>query len=69
MGKRLAIATTDAEVALLTLSELNQQIAWMERRAFSMTLSLSLRRLAAKRLAWLEGKREELHGISQAHLG
>ena len=64
MGKRSAIATTDAEAAVLTLSELDQQIAWMEYRAFNMELSSSLRKLAVKRLLWLEAKREDLHGIS-----
>ena len=64
MGRRPAIATSDEEAAVLTLSELDQQIAWMEYRAFNMELSASLRKLAAKRLAWLVAKREELHGIS-----
>lgn len=64
MGKRLAIATTDAEAAVLTLSELDQQIAWMEYRAFNMGLSSSQRKLAVKRLVWLEAQREDLHGIS-----
>jgi hypothetical protein len=62
MGKRLAIATTDEEAAILTLSEMDQQIAWMAYRAFDMGLSSSLRKLAVKRLVWLEAKREELHG-------
>ena len=64
MGKRLAIATTDAEAAVLTLSELDQQIGWMEYRAFNMELSFSQRKLAVKRLVWLEAQREDLHGIS-----
>jgi hypothetical protein len=64
MGKRPAIATTDEEAAVLTLAEIEQQIAWMEYRACNMGLSPSLRMLAVKRLTWLEAKREELHGIS-----
>jgi hypothetical protein len=64
MGKRPAIATTDEEAAVLTLSEMDQQIAWMEYRAFNMGLSSSLRKLAVKRLVWLEAQREDLHGIS-----
>jgi hypothetical protein len=66
MGKRPAIATTDEEAAILTRSEMDQQIAWMEDRAFNMGLSSSFRKLAVKRLVWLEAKREELHGISGA---
>jgi hypothetical protein len=64
MGKRPAIATTDEEAAILTLAEMDQQIAWMEFRAYNMELSSSLRMLAVKRLVWLEAKREQLHGIS-----
>jgi hypothetical protein len=63
MGKRLAIATTDGEAAVLTLTELNQQITWMEYRAFDMGVSSSQRKLAIKRLVWLEAQRENLHGI------
>jgi hypothetical protein len=64
MDKRPAIATTDEEAAILTLAEMDQQIAWMEYRACNMELSSSLRMLAVKRLIWLEAKREQLHGIS-----
>jgi hypothetical protein len=64
MGKRPAIATTDEEAAILTLAEMDQQIALMEFRAYNMELSSSLRMLAVKRLVWLEAKREQLHGIS-----
>lgn len=63
MGKRAAIASTEAEVTVLPLPALNQQIAWMEYRAFKMKLSSSLRKSAAKRLVWLEAKREALYGI------
>jgi len=62
MGKRSAVATTEAEVASLTLSQLNQQIAWSEHRARS-DLSASLRRLTLKHLVWLEEQRERLHGV------
>src|SRR5260370_33665489 len=36
MGKRSAIATTDAEAAALTVSELNQQIAFAKHQSWPM---------------------------------
>jgi hypothetical protein len=62
VGKRSAIATTDAEAAALTLPELNQQIALLKYRVESR-LSASLRRSAFKRLVWLEEQRERLHAV------
>ncbi len=63
MGKRSAVATTDEEVAELTLPELNGQIALLKWRAGRTDVSASLRRLAFKHLVWLEERRETLHGI------
>jgi hypothetical protein len=63
MGKRSAIATTDAEVAKLTLPELNGQISALKWRSERPDVSASLRRSAFKRLVWLEERREVLHGI------
>ena len=63
MGKRSAIATTDEEVAKLTLPELNGQISLLKWRAESPDVSASLRRSAFKRLVWLEERRETLHGV------
>jgi hypothetical protein len=48
MGKRYAIATTDAEAAALTVSELNQQIAFAKHQSWPMVkpvlLAANLRR-------------------------
>jgi hypothetical protein len=64
MGKRSAVATTDEEVAKLTLPELNGQITLLKWRAARRDTSASLRRLAFKRLVWLEKRREALHGVT-----
>jgi hypothetical protein len=63
MGERSFIATTDGEVAALTLPELNGQIALLKWRAEKSGKSASLRRSAPRRLVWLEQRRESLHGI------
>jgi hypothetical protein len=63
MGKRSAIATTDEEVAKLTLPELNGQISLLKWRAERADMSASLRRSAFKSLVWLEERRETLHGV------
>jgi hypothetical protein len=63
MGKRSAIATTEAEAAALTLSELNQRIASMQF-GVDRDLSAWLRRSAFKRLVWLEEQRKRLHGVA-----
>jgi len=62
VGKRSAIASTEAEAAALSLDELNRQIATLKYRAASQ-LSVSLRRSAFRRLVWLEAQRERLHGV------
>ncbi|NPU09657.1 hypothetical protein HL667_12675 [Bradyrhizobium sp. 83012] len=62
MGKRAVMAMTEAEVRALSLSQLNQQIAWMEYRANSVGSS-SLRKSALRQLTWLEEQREKLHGV------
>jgi hypothetical protein len=67
MGKRSIIATTEAEVAALSLPKLNQQIHWMELRAREdgpIPMRSSLRKSAFKQLLWLEAQRERLHGIA-----
>jgi hypothetical protein len=57
-------ATTEREVAALTLAQLNQQIAWANYRATKMPNSpSSLRKRDMLRLIWLESLREKLHGI------
>lgn len=66
MGKRSVIATTEAEVAALSLGELNRQIHWMELRARKdgpIPKRSSLRKSEFKRLLWLEAERERLHGV------
>jgi hypothetical protein len=63
VGKRSAIATTNEEVAKLTLLELNGQIATLKWRAGRSDTSAALRRSAFKRLVWLEERREALHGV------
>jgi hypothetical protein len=62
MGKRAAVATTEEEVARLTLAQLNGQIASAEWR-FQMVANSQLRKAAYKRLVWYERLRESLHGI------
>jgi hypothetical protein len=64
MRKRSAAVTTEEEVAALTLSALNQQIAWARWSAEENASSASLRKIAFKRLAWFEEQRERLHGIA-----
>jgi hypothetical protein len=61
MGKRSAVATSEAEAAALTLAELNQQIAVLKFR--TEIGSSALRRSAFRRLAWLEEQRERLHAV------
>jgi hypothetical protein len=62
MGKRAAIATTEAEVLRLTLAQLNQQIAKTEHRVNSVS-NAALRKSAFRLLIWQEAQRETLHGI------
>ncbi len=61
MGKRSAIATSEAEAASLTLSELNRQIAFLKFR--TETGSSALRRSAFRHLVWLEEQRERLYAV------
>jgi len=63
MGKRSAIATTEEEVAKLTLSELNGQISLLRWRAERADVSASLRKSAFESLVWLEEHRQTIHGI------
>lgn len=63
MGKRSVIATSEEEVATLTLAELNGQISILKWRAGRPDASASLRKAAFKRLVWLEERRETLHGV------
>jgi hypothetical protein len=56
-------ATTEREVATLTLAQLNLQIAWANYRVTRMRLPHSLRKRSMQRLIWLETLREKLHGI------
>jgi hypothetical protein len=56
------MATSEAEVAQLTLRQLNAQIAYAVWR-FQYIGKSSLRKDAFKRLLWLEAQREKLHGI------
>lgn len=62
-------ATTERQVAALTLAQLNQQIAWAKYRVTKMQLPNSLRKRSMQRLIWLESLREKLHGIPAAHRG
>jgi hypothetical protein len=63
MRQRSGFPTTEAEVSLLSLSELNEIIAHLRYRAEAMGLSSSLRRSSFKGLVWFETQRERLHGV------
>ena len=62
MGRLKGGANTDAEAERLTLSQLNLLISGAEWR-FGHATNSNLRKLAFKRLTWLEAQRERLHGI------
>jgi hypothetical protein len=64
VGKRSAIPDSEAEVAKLTLAELNKAIATCEWRAHYNALSYQRRKASFKRLIWLEAQREKLHGVT-----
>jgi hypothetical protein len=64
MGKRSAHASTEAEVAALSLDEVNRQIWHAKFRLKHLKLSSSLRKSSFERLCWLEREREKLHGIT-----
>lgn len=63
MGERSGAPQTEADVAKLSLHELNGFISRAEFRASHLKLSASLKRSAMKRLVWLEAQRERLHGL------
>ena len=63
MGRLKGGANTDAEAEKLTLSQLELLISGAEWR-FDGASNSNLRKLAFKRLTWLEGQRERLHGIA-----
>ncbi len=62
MGRLKGGANTDAEAEKLTLSQLNLLISGAEWR-FDRATNSNMRKLAFKRLTWLEAQRERLHGI------
>jgi hypothetical protein len=62
MGKRVAMADSEEQVARLTLAQLNRQIAVVEWRFQNMG-NTQARKAAFRRLVWYESLRESLHGI------
>lgn len=62
MGRLKGGASTDAEAEKLTLSQLELLISGAEWR-FDHAGNSNDRKLAFKRLTWLEAQRERLHGI------
>jgi hypothetical protein len=62
MGRLKGGANTAAEAEKLTLSQLNLLISGAEWR-FDHGSNSNMRKLAFKRLTWLEAQRERLHGI------
>ncbi len=62
MGRLKGGANTETEAAKLTLSQLELLISGAEWR-FDRATNSNLRKLAFKRLIWLEAQRERLHGI------
>jgi len=62
MGRLKGGANTDAEAEKLTLSQLDLLISGAEWR-FDHGSNSNARKLAFKRLTWLEAQRERLHGI------
>jgi hypothetical protein len=63
MGRLKGGASTDAEAEKLTLSQLELLVSGAEWR-FDHAGNSNDRKLAFKRLTWLEAQRERLHGIS-----
>ncbi|WP_024507422.1 hypothetical protein [Bradyrhizobium sp. ARR65] len=63
MGERSRAPETEQDAAKLSLNELNGWISIAEFRASKLRLSASLKKSATKRLVWLEGQREKLHGV------
>jgi hypothetical protein len=66
MGRLKGGANTEAEAENLTLSQLNLLISGAEWR-FDRGTNSNTRKLAFKRLTWLEAQRERLHGIPAPH--
>jgi hypothetical protein len=62
MGRLKGGANTDAEAEKLSLSQLELLISGAQWR-FDNASNSNLRKLAFKRLIWLEAQRERLHGI------
>ncbi|WP_035656591.1 hypothetical protein [Bradyrhizobium sp. STM 3809] len=69
MGERSRAPESVADIEALSLDELNEWIGLAELRATRMKLSASLQKSAMKRLVWLEGQRERLHGIAAPERG
>ncbi len=63
MGRLKGGANTDAEAEKLSLSQLELLISGAQWR-FDGASNSNLRKLAFKRLTWLEAQRERLHGIA-----
>lgn len=63
MGERSRAPETERDAGKLSLKELNGLISIAEFRATKLKLSASLKKSAMKRLVWLEGQREKLHGV------
>jgi hypothetical protein len=63
MGRLKGGANTEAEAETLTLAQLKKLITYAEWRVENVDKS-SLRKLAFKRLTWLEAQRERVHGIA-----
>jgi hypothetical protein len=63
MGERSRAPETEKAAEKTSLRELNGWISIAEFRATKAKLSASLKKSAMKRLVWLEGQREKLHGV------
>jgi hypothetical protein len=62
MGGRAAVATTEEEVAALSLEQLNAQIGHA-KWGYENGGSSQGRKAFFKRLVWLEAQRFKLHGV------
>ena len=60
MGKRSGLAETEAEVAKMTLAEIDEEVARCHRSAYAGGTAA---KGFFKRLVWMEKLREKLHGI------
>jgi hypothetical protein len=59
MGKRSGLAETEAEVAKMTLAEIDKEIERCHKGAYAGGAAA---KGFFKRLVWMEGLREKLHG-------